>query len=78
MESHYGEIAQQNPGNIFLLESPVGRLVRTHVHVLSDCVVCGNNDAIANESWVTQLSEAWDPMTFIDKYDITGRPVQFH
>ena len=49
------------------------------MHVFSDSVSCvGHNDAIANQAWTTKFSEVWDPMTFMRKYDITGRPVQFH
>ena len=38
----------------------------------------GKNNAIAKQAWATKLSEAWYPTTFMDKYGITGRPVQFH
>ena len=53
--------------------------MKTDVHVFLDSVLCvGNNDAIANEAWATELSEVWDPMTFKDKHHITGKPVQLH
>ena len=53
--------------------------LRTDVHVFSATVLCvGNNNAIANEAWATKLPEVWGPTTFMEKYDITGRPVQFH
>ena len=46
---------------------------------LLDSILCvGGRNAIANEAWATKISKVWDPMTFIDKFDITGRPVQFH
>ena len=32
------------------------------------------NNAIPLQAWATRLSEVWDPTTFMDKYDITGRP----
>ena len=63
-----------------LLKSPMGSLLRTE----STCnlrlsIVCvEKNNAIANEASTAKLSEVWDPMTFTDKFDITGRPVQFH
>ena len=62
-----------------LLEPPTWSLLRTDVHVFSDSVWCvgGRND-IANEVWATKISDLWSPMTFIDKYDITCKPVQFH
>ena len=47
-------------------------------YILRLCSACGQNNTIAKEAWATKLSELWDPMTFIDKNDITGRPVQFH
>ena len=52
-------------------------LFEVDVHVFSDsvlCVGCRN----ANEAGATKISEVWNPMTFIDKYDITGPSVQFH
>ena len=65
--------------NSSLLEKPIGLLLRTDVHVYSDSVLCvGSNNVIHNQTWTTKLLEIWDPMTFIDKYDITGRLVQFH
>ena len=48
----------------------------TSTCILKLCIVYGNNNAIANKARAT-ASEVWDPMTVIDKYDITGRPVQF-
>ena len=60
--------------DLSLLESQIGRLFRTDVHVLSDSVLL---DASANEPWATKPSEE-DRMTVIDRYDITGRRVQFH
>ena len=75
MEFHRGKIGQQNLGVFFQLESTRGRPLRTDGHVSSDWR--GNINASTNEAWATKLSEVWSPMTFIDKYDITGRPVQF-
>ena len=52
-------------------------LFEVDVHVFSDsvlCVGCRN----ANEAAATKITEVWNPMTFIDKYDITGPSVQFH
>ena len=46
--------------NLSVLESPTGNLLRIEVHVLRPCVV----------------GEVWNPTTFMDKYDITARPVQ--
>ena len=65
--------------HLSLLEPPKGSLLRTCVHVLSDSPLCvGGHNATANEAWATKTSEVQDPMTFIDKYDITGRLVQCH
>ena len=62
-----------------LLEPPTGSPLRTAAHVVSDSVLCvGNNNAIANEAWATKVSEMWASMTFTDKYDILGRPDEFH
>ena len=59
---------QTEPWKFSQLESPPGGLLRTEVHVFSDYVLCvGNNSDIANEALVT---------TFVNKYDITGQPVQ--
>ena len=35
-------------------------------------------NTIANLARATKVSELWDPTTFMDKYDVTGRPVPFH
>ena len=57
---------------VFLLEPSTGSLLRTDVRVLSESVLCvGGHNAVANEAWVNKISEVWDQMTFIDKYDIT-------
>ena len=62
-----------------LLEPPIRSPLRTDVHVFSDSVLSvGGHNAIADEAWAAKTSEVWDPMTLKDKYDITGRPVQFH
>ena len=37
-----------------------------------------NNNSIANQAWATKLCEIWDPTTFLDTDDITGRTLQFH
>ena len=50
------------------MEQLFGQLLRTEFHVFSDSVLCR----------ATKFSEFWDSSTFMDKYDITGRPVQFH
>ena len=38
----------------------------------------GNNKAFPNQTWATTLSGVRDPMTLMDKYDISSRPEQFH
>ena len=43
--------------------------------VLRLCIVCVGE--IAHKAWATKLSEVQDVTTFRDKYDITGRTVQF-
>ena len=53
--------------------------MRTDVHVISESVLCvGGLNAVANEARATEISQVWDPITFMEKDDITGRPVQFH
>ena len=43
----------------------------------SPTVLCeGNNNALPNQTWTTKLPEIWDSLTFMDKCDTTGRPVQ--
>ena len=50
--------------------------MRREVRVFSDSVLCVvNNNAFPNQTWATELSEAGDSSTFMDKCDITGRPV---
>ena len=62
-----------------LVEQPDGQQLRTEVRVFSDSAMCaGNKKAYPNQTWATRLSELWESSTFMDKYDITGRPVQFH
>ena len=65
--------------NIFaLFEQPIGHLLRTTVHVSSDSVWCVGYNTFPNQTEATNFVEVWDPTTFMDNYDITGRPVQFH
>ena len=61
-----------------LFEQPIGHLVRTKVHVCSDSVWCVGYNTFPNQTVATNFVEVWDPTTFMDNYDITGRPVQFH
>ena len=64
--------------NLSLLEQLIGQQLRTEVHVFSDSALCaGNKNAFPNQTWATRLSELWESSTFMDKYDISSRPVQF-
>ena len=79
VEFHVGKTWTQNPDVIF----SVGTTNRTGIENRSSCVsllciVCGKNNPFPNQTWATKLSEVWDPTIFMDKYDIAGRPVQFH
>ena len=57
----------------------VGKTHRT-VENRSSCVLglcaCGKQQRLS-ESWATKLLDVWDTSTFMDKFEITGRPVQF-
>ena len=47
--------------------------------ILRRCAMCEKEEnTIANLARATKFSELWDPTTFMDKYDVTGRPVPFH
>ena len=77
VEFHYWQNWQTDSWIILSrLVAPTANLLTTDV--LRLCIMCGNNNAIADQAWATELSEAWDPTTFFDKYDIMGRPMQFH
>ena len=62
------------PWNVFLspLESLVGNLLRFRI-----CIVWERTTSLQTRH-VRQSYLKWDPMTFMDKYENTGRPVQFH
>ena len=69
VEFHYWQNWQTDSWIILSrLVAPTANLLTTDV--LRLCIMCGNNNAIADQAWATKLSEAWDPTTFFDKYDI--------
>ena len=56
-----------------LSEPPKGSLLRSVVHEISDSALCvGSHTATEKEASATKISELWDPMTYIDKFESTS------
>ena len=63
--------------DLSLLEASIGNVLRRRRRILRRCIRSRNNNVIAHQAWATKLSEKWDSSTFMDKYDITDRLMQF-
>ena len=56
------------------------KFLRTNVFVFLDLTSCvfDKINVTVKEVWTTKLFELLDPLTFIVKYDIINRSLQFH